>query len=370
MSAKKWIRDFTILLCGALMIFILLMVAIDPLFHYHAPLPHLNYKLIREDERLINDGIMRSFSYDGAVMGSSMIENTNISYVNDKMSGTFIKCPYFGASLKEMSLNEEQLISRNPETHKIIRCIDYLGIRQDKDLMNYSEDMYPDYLYNDNLVDDVHYVLNKNIFLKYTAPIVLGQATEAESSLDLWGNWMEGFSFGKDAVLATQSYTSFEPTSRDKVITDLDECMLLLTDEEISAVRDNIRQNCCMNAINHPEIDFYYFFSPYSICYWGSLFAQNDVAKQVACEKVAIEEMMDIPNLHLYSFNTDFSLTTNLDNYKDYYHYGEWTNYDLIDSISSNQNELTRDTYEEYLRTELLYYQTYDYSAIFDGEMH
>ena len=43
---------------------------IDPYFHYHAPLDQLEYPL--DNQRYQNDGIVKNFSYNAMITGTSM----------------------------------------------------------------------------------------------------------------------------------------------------------------------------------------------------------------------------------------------------------------------------------------------------------
>ena len=46
---------------------------VDPFFHYHAPQDRLQYPI--NNQRYQNNGIVRHFSYDALITGTSMTEN-------------------------------------------------------------------------------------------------------------------------------------------------------------------------------------------------------------------------------------------------------------------------------------------------------
>lgn len=79
-SFKKWTTAIFAVILILLLLSMTMIVVIDPLFHYHAPLDGLAYPL--EDERYINDGILRHFDYDAVIAGSSMTENFKTSEAN------------------------------------------------------------------------------------------------------------------------------------------------------------------------------------------------------------------------------------------------------------------------------------------------
>lgn len=64
-TAIKWIIGILAAAAAAVLIFILSIFAIDPMFHYHAPLKFLSYPLV--NERYQNNGIARHFDYDSVI---------------------------------------------------------------------------------------------------------------------------------------------------------------------------------------------------------------------------------------------------------------------------------------------------------------
>ncbi|HIZ47932.1 MAG TPA: hypothetical protein H9810_04340, partial [Candidatus Gemmiger excrementavium] len=71
-----------------------------------------------------------------------------------------------------------------------------------------------------------------------------------------------------------------------------------------------------------------------------------------------------IPNIRLYSFNANFDLICDLDNYKDYEHYGEWINSWMLEQMAADNYRLTEDNYQSYLKEVRDFYTTYDYPAL------
>ena len=72
-KAKKWFAGCVTAVLICLVAAGALMIVIDPYFHYHGPLPQLSYRLY--EERYVNDGISRHFSYDAIITGTSMAQN-------------------------------------------------------------------------------------------------------------------------------------------------------------------------------------------------------------------------------------------------------------------------------------------------------
>lgn len=346
---NQWIVLTVLLTVISFCLFASITIYIDPFFHYHAPLDKYSYPI--NDERYQNDGITKHFEYDSIITGTSMSENFKTSEADKLFNANFIKVPFSGATYKEINDALERAYNAKSSIKNVIRCLDYSLLIDDKD--RYRLDTYPTYLYNQNIFDDVNYVLNKSVLftnslnvMRYTSE---GQET---TSFDTYANWMQSHTFGADTVLG--SYSLPEKASSERI----------LSEEEKTIVFENIRQNVTELAAKHPETTFYYFFSPYSICYWDTLNNSGTVNWRIDAEQLAIEEILKVPNIKLYSFCNNFDLICDLNNYKDQAHYGEWVNSQILEWMYNDEYLLTKDNYLDYIESIREFYNSYDYSSL------
>lgn len=82
-----------------------------------------------------------------------------------------------------------KVLKENPDTKIIFRCLDYNKIFQDENVHNYAN--YPEYLYDNNIFNDVNYLLNKDIFLNDTLDVVKHNLQGKPTTT------MDEYSFGK-----------------------------------------------------------------------------------------------------------------------------------------------------------------------------
>lgn len=347
---KIWIITTLFFSIIAFIIFASVTIYIDPLFHYHKPLNKYKYPI--NNERYQNDGITRNFEYESIITGTSMTENFKKSEADKIFESDFIKVPFSGGYYKEINDNLKRAYSSGKNIKYIIRCLDYSHLVEYKDA--YREDIsYPFYLYNNNLFDDMNYVFNKSILFEQTRSVIKHTKTEIKTTnFDDYANWNNYYTFGAETVLST--YTLDETASTAQVFSE----------DERSMVLGNIRQNVTSLAGEHPETTFYYFFPPYSICYWDGLKNDGQIDWRIDAEQAAIEEILKYPNIKLYSFCNNFELVCNLDNYKDQAHYGEWVNSLILEWIHNGEYLLTKDNYKEYIKTIREFYNYYDYSSL------
>lgn len=349
---KSW-NIMTVGITAATLIFAaVITIVIDPFFHYHKPSPWFQYPI--ENERYSNDGIIKHFDYDAVITGSSMTENFKVTEFDTLWGTKSIKIPFSGASYKEINDNVSQILKYKPDTRYILRGLDRNSIFSDKDRMRYEESFYPRYLYDEKWFNDLNYILNKSVLFKEDRKVLLFTANGGTTTtFDEYMNWNSSYTFGKTSVLET--YTRPEQTEEKT----------MLSPQERKQVEENIEQNVTRVPRQHPEVTFYYFFTPYSICYWDSVYRSGELSRSLEAEQIAVEMILEVENIKLYAFEDCFDLICNLDNYKDIAHYGEHVNSQILRWIRAGEHRLTKSNYQDYLEKMELFYRNYPYDAIF-----
>lgn len=349
---KKWffvfLIEFVLLLVGV----VSLTIFVDPLFHYHKPLSILQYPL--NNERYQNDGIVKNFTYNAIITGTSMTQNFKSSEMDELFQVKSVKVPFSGGSLKEINQNLERAIKHNDKIQYIVRGVDFNYLMQDKDTMRYELSTYPTYLYNDSLFDDTRYFLNKDVLFKNTLGVIsYTKKGSKTTSFDQYSNWNNQYVFGKESV--EKEYKRLAKKQKNEP----------LTIDERNTVIENVKQNLLQIAKDNPQIQFYYFYTPYSIYYWDDVNNQGILLKKIEAEKIATEMMLDVDNIHLYSFWNNVEMISNLDNYKDIAHYGEWINSDILKWMKNGDYLLSKLNYESYYKNIEKIYVNYNYEALF-----
>ena len=331
MKAKVWFAGTlggTLLLLAAFAGYI---ITIDPFFHYHEPLPELAYQL--DNSRYQNDGIVRNFPYDTLITGTSMVSNFKTSECDALFGGTSVKTPFHGGTFREVNDNLEVAIRANPGLRTVIRCLDQGNFTQDKDYVNYEG--IPYYLYDRNPFNDTEYILNKDVFILSDTVLTDTAAGGRMTDFDEYMNWQGEYAFGKEAVLAT--YERPAQSSYDKGLAEVEREQTLA----------NIRQNVTDTARAHPEITFYYYFSPYSICYWDvHVMRQGKLDWYMELQELVMEEILTCDNIRLFAYDDNTELTCNLDYYQDQMHYSEEINSRILHWMKAGKGRLTKENYE------------------------
>lgn len=355
MNSKKF-NLYTI--CGLLLILTILAASVyitDPFFHYHKPYAEFPYFWI--NERYQNNGITRNFDYNAIITGTSMTECFKVSQMNEKFNVNAVKVSYSGAALNEIRENLMIGLKTHPDVVMVLQSVDYTQLIVEKDVAfdekahNFK---YPYYLLDNNIFNDVKYVWNKAVLSDSWK--IINHKINAQvpiASFDEYGNWSKWFVFGKQAVLET--YTRPEASNN----------IILLSENEKNMIKENIQTNIVNLCEKYPQVSFYIFIPPYSVCWWDCNKRAGKVEYWIEAEKIAIEEILKCENIKLFSFSNDISITGNLDNYKDQAHYGEWINEEILTRIVNKKNQIKKDNYLDYLNELKELYLNYDYEQIY-----
>lgn len=342
---NSWVLGSTL---AILVIIAAITILIDPFLHYHKPLSFLEYPL--KDERYINDGISRNYEYQAMITGTSMCQNFKTSEFEELWKVPAIKIAYSGASYHELNANIERALSYNPDLKYILCSLDGTKLNSPSDFDEYSG--YPDYLYDRNPFNDVSYLLNKDVVPKTVAVLNYTRAGEKTPTFDMYGSWSQYKSFGKETVQS--SYTRLNPKEEE----------LVLSEEDKVQIKENIEKNYLATAKENEEVEFYFFFPPYSICYWDALYRTKQLGAQLRAQELAVELLLSADNVHVFAFDDCVEITGDLDNYTDTLHYGDWINSYIIQNIYEGNGELKKDNYQTYFEQIEMIYSKYDYSVL------
>lgn len=335
-----------------LLIIIMSLVAyIDPYFHFHGPMKGISYRL--GNQRYLNDGLARNYDYDAVIIGTSMTENFRTSEVEALFGMKAIKTPYAGAGYKELSDSLKRYYTYNEDIKMVIWGMDMSLLVKPWDYSKYSEDEYPDYLYDNSWLNDINYLLNKEVVLKGLLPDLLFTVLGRESTTMDDYSWLEE-TVGKEAVLGDDVLKM--PTMEESGIVG----------EFAGLPRESIEKNYLSVIKEHPETQFYIFIPPYSIAEWADYWSEGSISKYLETEKTAVEMLIGYDNVHVFCFYDEYEMIENLDNYRDKKHYIPEINTMILESMKSGEHEITQDNIHTYFDTLYHFYSTYDYAKLYE----
>ena len=349
MKAKKWFFCFLTIAFSLLLLCGLLVVVIDPYFHFHRPLKGIGYRM--GNQRYMNDGIARNFEYNAVITGTSMCENFSTDQFDTLFGVTSVKLPYAGAGNLEICESLERTLEYQKDVQLVLCPIDYASFFKAWNAEGYNETEYPSYLYDNNIWNDYRYIFNKETLLKGILPSIFYTVKgEHGISMDAY-SVMEG-AVGPEAVLP-----SIRPEKSDT--------KQEYTTAQQNAVKENIEKNYLRIVKEHPDIQFIFFFPPYSIAEWEDYVVRGTFEMTMKAQETIATELLVYDNVKLYGFLEEYEMITDLTNYLDAKHYTRDISRRLLNWIAEGSHLLTPENMVDYNEDLITFYTNYDFDSLY-----
>lgn len=347
---KKWFWTTILMAIGVLSAILIVMVIVDPYFHFHGPIRGISYRLY--SERYMNNGIAKNFEYDAVITGSSMNQNFKTTLMDELFGTKAIKIPYSGAAFEEIKDTLKVALDSKNDVKYVLWGLDYNGLNREYDWQGYDE--YPEYLYDNNPFNDTSYIFNKTILFEgLLNTFFWNLGGEETTTFDEYSSW--DAPGGWDSISKTYQ--------RSEKIRPMES----ITEEEIARVEKNIMENIVNLAKSYPDTEFLLFYTPYSALYWESLYRDGWLEKQLIVEQIATEMMLECENIKLFSFCRETEITDDIMNYRDKEHYLADINDLIMQWIAEGKGLVTKENYKDIIDWEREYYMNFDYDKLYIG---
>lgn len=347
MNSKKWTICLLTLVLLSVFAFAGIMYFTDPLLQYGTENALFSY--YEYNEMYSNPGIAKNYTYDTVLVGTSMIQNTNVDECDKLFNCDMVRLPYSGGTTYNMKTILDVCFENNSGIEQVYWELDQFQILGSSTSPRYP---LPDYLYNESFIDDASYLLNLDIFYHHTVNNVLGTLLGHSSSAERRGDTFFG-TFSKENLL--QHYS--RPPVSNNISTFA---------EYKDSVDANLNRNILPLIEAHPDTTFTFFFVPFSILYWDTDLRQGEFDAMMDATLYTIQALLEHNNAEVYFFQDRWDIATNLDNYKDYSHYGSWINSYMTQAIASGDGKLTQETCVETIESMRSFVHSYDFDSIFN----
>ena len=326
MSRKQWAILTLALLLSALGTIVGAVVLVDPFEVYHKATAFIP-PITNSTQSYSNAGIAKTYDYDSVIIGSSMTENFTPSQLDRLLGGSFVKLSINGGS---------------PFNHK--QMMDMAFARQDMKTVLYGIDIdfltyfyktpkttMPTHLYDRSPLNDAPYWFNKTILAKYIPKCLKTLGQSDPSQRDTMYNWGHLYEYGKERALANVQITG-------KVVAQKADGQPAVLD---NAYRLNIEHNYVTFIEAHPDTQFLFFFSPYSLVEWYRFYSEGNLAYYLQQKEAVAEALLPYPNVKIFDFTAETDWILNLNNYIDAAHYGPWINDAMVEHIARDEYRVT-----------------------------
>ena len=313
-TAKRW----SIITLAACVLVLLLSAAavyiVDPfeIYRESSILP------LYDQESYNNPGIVKSYDYDAVIIGTSMVEMSNPSVIDECFGVSSVKLPMRGSHTSHMGWQLSHALKEHPDLKLAILALDAYSLMGPPD----DHEEIIDYLWNDNPIDDVNYLLNRDVLL-VRIPKMLKNIGKPTDNMYKWTD----VTFAAQSVFDTVSWRTQDEMQDPEY--------------RLSRSTENIERHLKAHILAHPDTTFKIYMPPYSVGYWyhftrGGLSEQQFRSRARVCEL-----LLDCPNVEIYDYASRIEWITQLDEYFDYSHHSEKISDMVMHAMASGENRIT-----------------------------
>lgn len=304
MTRKRWCLITASALVFSLLLIVALVVIVDPFEIYHRALFY-NPPYDSKTQMYAGAGVAKSYTYDSAIIGSSVTENCTPSVYDDALGGRFVKLSMNAG----LSLDHAKMMEIAFRTHDIKRIVYGLDFFSFSNYYTNQKAVTPDYLYDANLFNDVKYWFNKSVLFAEIPKALSRIGTPDEDMCrDAMYAWAPPDMPGESGLRAMTDLSGPIPAQID-IARGLELAHLSLEHNVLPFIRAN------------RSTTFTMFFPPYSIYYWADQAVQGELDTRIAQKNLIAQALLEEPNVELYDFQAHFDWVNNHDLYYDLIHY-------------------------------------------------
>lgn len=325
---KKNFFKSILLIILPLILVMVLDFKIDPMRFYRNP---IDYTIghWREDERILNAGIIRNSEFDSILIGSSMTRNFDIDSIDKIFKWKTIKLTMSAATQKDIFYTYNFVKELNPEIENIILGIDIETFFQDKDFQKIEFDKS---FYVKNRVLNLGYLLNFRT-LKYSLQILKLNFFKTKKEIQNIYKLGYKYEYKKENVLKLIDNTLNIDISENSIQKEVDYKIL-------ENMKSNYSNNLKIILDDNKSKNFYLFFPPYSTYYYNKFTKDGTIDEYYNFKKFLIQEFSKYENIKVYDFQEVDLIVKNLDNYGDLMHFSPEVSQEILEYMKQGKNRV------------------------------
>lgn len=325
---KRYIAMFTMAAIALLLGLGLISYIVDPFFQFRVK-ENSRYFL---NPRFVNGGLAKHYDYDVVALGSSMVQNYNLSIIRKNNPGAKpVKLSTGG-----MNLNEMEYLYSFIDKEKTKECI----INLDMPLFNnkYGGVRYPRYLYDDGIMNKLKYLYGYETLIQFV-PIDIGLTLYLKDS--------------KNVTPAYKMKTSIDEIGNNSLETEYNATHVKRLYARGATVAyqplDSMEyrmQNRLDSLLSRLEIDRYkniqftFVLPPYSALYWyhiGKLGYKNQFLDFAKYLNASVSKYGNVKIQYYF----DCEEIIDLNNYSDITHFSPLISDKILENINNEDYTLT-----------------------------
>ncbi|MGL5124787.1 MAG: hypothetical protein ACRC6U_02210 [Fusobacteriaceae bacterium] len=315
---KKYFFKSIVLIVLPLTIIMILNFKIDPMRFYRNPTTY-TVEEWRDDERILNAGIIKNSNFDSILIGSSMTRNFDTDKIDEIFNWKTIKLTMSAATQRDIFYTYNFVKEVNPNFKNIIMAIDIATFFENKDFQKIDFDKS---FYVKNKMINLGYLLNFRT-IKYSLEFLKLNILKSKKEIKDIYKLGYKYEYKKDNVLnlVKTSNVNFSSNFENEV-----------PDTKIlENMKDNYNNNLKVILENSKDKTFYLFFPPYSIHYYDNLIDARTIDEYYNFKNFLVKELSKYENVKVYDFQDIDSIVSNFDNYGDLMHFSPKISQEILE---------------------------------------
>ncbi len=321
-NRRRWAQIVLAALVLGVLFCALTVYLVDPFEQYRESsiLP------LYDQESYNNPGIAKNYDYNAVILGTSMVEMSNPSVIDRCFGVNSVKLPMRGSHTAQMGWQLEHVFrakeKRGETLDLAILAVDAYSLMGPVD----DDEEIVDYLWNDDLFDDIKYLLNRDVLLVKVPKLLKNAGKPMDTKRDDMYKWT-------DIVFAAQSVYDSIPVIAQKSLTD--------PEYRLERSTENIERHIRAHALAHPETEFKIYMPPYSAGYWYVMGKEGLMGQQFRSRARVCELLLDLPNVEIYDFSSRTEWILDLDEYFDYSHHSSAVSDKVMRAMAAGECRVT-----------------------------
>lgn len=301
----------------------------DPFYQYHAPFGTRKAVLHDRDNQVV--GTIRNFSYDSVLLGSSLAENFDSSYLDAQYECQTLKIIKASGSLSDLLCYLDMAQEHN-ELRNVFWCLDMNALESSPVPTVFDGVSPPKYLRTETLLDDIPYIYNKEVIFE-EIPLMFAYAHLDKNTGGDAYNWADGKEFS--ASRAMQAYAKPESVVKDR---------------DFTVEMNNLAENLSLlskQLSGHPDTNYYFIIPPYSLLWWDCAYVNGELEKDITILEQTLPVLLSYDNVEIYYFQSEKDIVCNPDYYMDMIHYSPDISQYMLEQLAYDDHKITPENYRE-----------------------
>ena len=314
---KNQLKFFCFSVAGLLLLCMFVVWFFDPFYQYHMPFFGLKPVLYERETQM--PGSIRHFSYDSLLVGSSVVENCDSTYLDDKLGTKTLKIVKGSGSAPDL-LYYVDMAQRERDITHVFYGLDLFSLMNTTEVTVVSE-YSPNYLFTSTPFDDFSYLFNKDILFK-KIPLSIIYSLQGKYCDGKAYYWADGKTFSKEQAMSTYQRPEIKKPQVD------------FSDKK-EIISANVQKLEAM-VKEHPNTRYVFFLPPYSLLYWDEVIRVGEKNQYAYALEMVLCTLADEKNVEIYSFLMDRDIILDLNFYMDTVHFSTQINQYMLQCMVEN----------------------------------